>query len=97
VVEDFSGYPRPFDGVPSPRGDGSDYDLGAMEYRSQVGDYSRDGYLDSMDLFQFEEGWREVTAPSSDSNLNRDDRIDAADLLLWLREWKTAPIGLSFD
>jgi parallel beta-helix repeat protein len=32
LTEDFEGDPRPFDGTSEPRGDGSDYDIGADEF-----------------------------------------------------------------
>ena len=32
LTQDFEGDPRPFDCVPTPRGDGSDFDIGADEY-----------------------------------------------------------------
>lgn len=42
LTVDFEGDPRPFDGTSQPRGDGSDYDIGADEYYispSSVGEW----------------------------------------------------------
>jgi hypothetical protein len=38
LVQDFEGDARPFDGAGEPRGDGSDYDIGADEYVDMDGD-----------------------------------------------------------
>jgi len=43
LTKDFEGDPRGYDGTPEPRGDGSDFDIGADEYTGEpcpVADFS---------------------------------------------------------
>ncbi len=42
LFQDFEGDPRPMDGTSEPRGDGSDYDIGADEFPGEVQEYNFD-------------------------------------------------------
>jgi len=57
LAQDFEGDPRPYDGTLEPRGDGSDYDIGADEFVGVVP-------LSRYDYELTEEGWTSVTLSS---------------------------------
>ncbi len=52
LTEDFEGDPRPMDGTSEPRGDGSDFDIGADEFPGKLQNYTFD---------VTNEGWTAVT------------------------------------
>ncbi len=53
LVHDFEGDPRPWNGTNEPRGDGSDFDIGADEYIGPIG----------FDFTTSQEGWTTGSAP----------------------------------
>lgn len=51
LTQDFEGDPRPYDGTSEPRGDGTDYDIGADEFIGAI----------TYDFIDSEEGWTPVS------------------------------------
>ncbi len=90
VDVDFEEEPRPFDASPEPRGDGSDYDIGADEYSFfpiSLVDQNQDWRIDPLDLFNFQLGWMWEDVSGMKPDLNHDREIDAEDLLFLLKGW----------
>jgi hypothetical protein len=61
LAEDFEGDPRPWDGTSEPRGDGSDFDIGADEYIGSIGfnfDASAEGWTSGTAEVFAAPGWR---------------------------------------
>ncbi|MCA9428514.1 MAG: hypothetical protein KC994_25770, partial [Candidatus Omnitrophica bacterium] len=87
---DFEGEPRPFDASPEPRGDGSDFDIGADEYSYypiSLVDQNQDSRIDAMDLFEFQGDWMWKEIGGVKGDLNHDLSTDAEDLLFLLKGW----------
>ena len=76
LAEDFDGHRRPYDGTyKQPRGDGSDFDIGAYEYLSPVD-------LFALEIAEYLIGIHTVTeAEKLTYDTNQDGRIDVADII----------------
>jgi len=88
---DFEGNPRGFDGTSIRRGDGSDFDMGAIEYQGPFvlgADFNGSESVDYLDLYVFQDDWKEITTPSSLTDITDDGIIDARDLFILLVDWK---------
>ncbi|MCB9768729.1 MAG: hypothetical protein H6752_11085 [Candidatus Omnitrophica bacterium] len=92
VSTDYWGDPRGLDGTVEPRGDGSNYDIGADEFLGKElfhlgSDIDGTGWVDAVDLLRLRDQWKAPVSEPSEIDLNGDDRIDSTDLDILIRDW----------
>jgi len=77
LTKDFEDNPRPYNGTTKPRGDGSDYDIGAYEYSiltlnyQDINDYLLGNIVPSPEIIQ-------------QMDVNNDGKVDVADLVYFI-------------
>ncbi|MCA9444272.1 MAG: hypothetical protein KC964_26000, partial [Candidatus Omnitrophica bacterium] len=98
VTQDFWSDPRGLDGIDVPRGDGSNFDIGADESLGKElfnlnSDIDLSGWVDPTDLLRLKTDWILNNNGPSDSDLNGDTNIDSCDLRILMKDWYrgTAP------
>ena len=90
VDTDIEGEPRPMDGTLEPRGDGSDFDIGADEFYSLFNlrsDINADNCVGHLDLFIFQGHWKTVYGTIEPCNMNLDEDVNALDLYVMMEDW----------
>lgn len=93
VATDFWGDPRGLDGTLEPRGDGSNFDIGADEFLGRElfnlrSDIDQSGWVDILDLLALRSDWRASPPAHPRSDFNLDELIDPSDLVILMKDWK---------
>lgn len=93
VATDFWGDPRGLDGTLEPRGDGSNFDIGADEFLGRElfnlrSDIDQSGWVDVLDLLALRADWRASPPVHPRSDFNLDELIDPTDLVILMKDWK---------
>jgi len=85
LPNDFEGHARGYNGVSEPRGDGSDYDIGAYEFVNPC-DVNCDGSVNALDVELVIDAILRVDivsiAPTGNGDVNYDSIADAVDVQL---------------